>query len=91
LQEAVIKYIVTVFSVIVFVILYVFQNVGVMKIKIECRKDAEAEKRLIIKNDKLRYEIERYKNMEVIERYASERGMRKITPYDFETIIIKDK
>ena len=79
-----------VFSVIVFVILYVFQNVGVMKMKIECRKAAETEKRLIIKNDKLKYEIERYKNYEVIERYAGQNGMRYITPYDFETIIIKE-
>lgn len=76
---------------IIFVILYVFQNVEVMKMKIECGKAADVERGLIIKNDKLRYEIERYKNIDLIERYAKQSGMRHITPYDFETIVIKDR
>ncbi len=58
--------------------------------KLECRKAAETEKKLIIRNDRLRYGIERYKNIGVIERYAGQNGMRHITPYDFETITVKD-
>jgi hypothetical protein len=68
----------------------VFQNVEVMKMKMECRKAAEVEKRLIIKNDKLRYEIERCKNIDLIDRYAEQNGMRYITPHDFETIMVND-
>ena len=60
-----------------------------MKMKMECRNAAEIEKQLIKKNDRYRYEIEKYKRMAFIERYAEENGMKQLTPYDFETLIIK--
>jgi hypothetical protein len=72
--------------IIIFFILYVWQNVEVMKIKIDYRKALNEERQLINKNDKLRYEIERYKRMDLVERYAAEKGMRELTPYDFVTI-----
>lgn len=59
--------------------------------KIDCRKAARIERKMIIRNDRLRYEIERFKRMDVIERYAAENGMRQIRPCDFETIILNDK
>ncbi len=57
--------------------------------KMECKKAAEIERKLIKRNDRCRYEIERFKRMEVIEKYAEKSGMKQLTPNDFETIIIK--
>lgn len=76
-------------SVVVFIIMYVWQNVGMMKLKMDISKLAQEETQLMKMNDRLRYEIERYRRMEVIERYAKQTGMREITPDDFETIYIK--
>ncbi|MFH0977542.1 MAG: hypothetical protein V1874_17320 [Spirochaetota bacterium] len=82
----IIKYFITALSVVVFVILYVWQNVEVMKIKIDYRKALKEERQLINMNDRLKYEIERYKRMDMVERYAAENGMRELTPHDFVTI-----
>jgi hypothetical protein len=68
------------------VIFHVWQNVEVMKIKLDYRKALSEETKLINKNDRIRYEIERYKRMELVEKYAAENGMRELTPYDFVTI-----
>ena len=77
-----------VFSAVLFVILYVWQNVEVMKIKMDCREASGIEKKLIKQNDLLRYRIERFKRMEIIEKYANENGMKQLEPDDFKTIII---
>lgn len=68
-----------------------WQNVEVMKIKIEYKEALKEESEFIKKNDRLRYEIERFKRMELIERSAAEMGMRELTPGDFAAIIIKEK
>jgi hypothetical protein len=82
----VIRYFIIALSVILFVILYVWQNVEVMKIRIEYRKALNEERQLVDRNDKLKYEIERYKRTDLVEKYAAEKGMRELTPYDFVTI-----
>jgi hypothetical protein len=74
---------------ILFVILYVWQNIGVMKIKMDYRKGIGIERELAKENDRLRYEIERYKITDLIERYAASRGMRELTPDDFEVIDLR--
>ena len=86
IKETVIKYFITALSVIIFVILYVWQNVEVMKIKIDYRKALKEERQLINMNDRLKYEIERFKRLDLVEKYALENGMRQLTPYDFVTI-----
>ncbi len=62
-----------------------------MKIKIEYKKALREESEYLKKNDKLRYEIERFKRMELIERSAEEMGMRELNPGDFAAIIIKER
>ena len=84
--EGIIKYIILAFSVIIFVILNVWQNVEVMKIKIEYSKALVEERKLVNKNDRLRYEIERYKRMELVERFAGSNGMKVLSHNDFITI-----
>ncbi len=54
----------------------------------ECYNAALIEKRLMKLNDIYRYKIERLKRIEIIERYAEETGMRKITPDDFEVVVV---
>ncbi len=83
------KYFLIAFVMVVFVILYVWQNIEVMKIKMEYNQSLEEEKELIKRNDRLRYEIERYKRMDLIEANAGRYGMRMITPGDFEIIVVQ--
>ena len=57
-----------------------------MRMKIDYKKLLQREKALIIKNDRLIYQIEIYNRMDVILKYVKDNGMRYITPIDFETI-----
>lgn len=72
----------------VFVILYVWQNIEVVKIEIEHRNLKSRERQLVRDNDRLLYEIERYRSMDVMEEYALKKGLRKILPKDFEVMVI---
>ncbi len=80
--EGVIKYFGIVTGVIIFVLLYVWQNVEVMKMKMAYRENAAVEKRLLMENDRLRAAIERYRRVDVAERYARLNGMRELRPSD---------
>ena len=75
--------------IMLFVILYVWQNIGVMKIKMEYQNLRRMEMEMIRKNDRLRYEIERFRRMEVVENYAQKNGMKNITPQDFDLVVYK--
>ena len=87
--EVVIKYSILLFTMIIFVILYVWQNIEMMRMKIDRHKTIQLEKQIIKRNDRLRYEIEQYKRLDYIIDYAERNRMRMITPEDFETIVIK--
>ncbi|MCP4129385.1 MAG: hypothetical protein GY754_00075 [bacterium] len=73
----------------VFLVLYVWQNVEVMRLESNYRKELSAKKDLIKENDFLLYKIEQYKRMENVERYARENGLREITPEDFDVLVSK--
>jgi len=62
-----------------------------MKVKLDYKKLTGVEKRLINENDRLIYEIERYKSMDYVVRYAAKHGMKKITPSDIESVLIKKR
>lgn len=83
------RYFLIALAMIIFVILYVWQNIEVMKIKLEYSEALEKERDLIKMNDRLRFEIEKYKTMDLIEAYAERYGLRKITPRDFEIIVVR--
>ena len=59
-----------------------------MKMKIECQNLSEKEKQLIKRNDNYRYNIEKYKRIELVEKYARNMGMVYITPKDFKVLKI---
>lgn len=90
-MEGPVKYLSIVFSIILFVILYVWQNIEVMKIKMDYRRTVRLENGLVRENDRLRYEMERYRRMDLVEAYAEKRGMKRMTPSDFEIISMKNR
>lgn len=85
------KFIGIVVFMILFVVLYIWQNVEVMKMKMDYGREAEVEAGLIRQNDRLRYEIETLRRMNVIEEYARSRGMHALTPGDIDVVDVRGK
>ncbi len=85
------RFIGIVISVIIFVVLYVWQNIEVMKMKMEYRRGVRIEKQLVKENDRLRGDIERMRRMDRIEKYAQGAGLRYLGPQDFDVINMKQK
>ncbi|MDA3899834.1 MAG: hypothetical protein PF637_04870 [Spirochaetes bacterium] len=83
-----VKYTFIVITMIFVVILYVWQNIEVMKMKMYHRKSIEYTKELVKQRDRLLYEIERYKRPEVIDNYAEVNGLRKASRGDIVRIDI---
>jgi len=73
--------------VIVFVIMYVWQNITVMKIKMGYRAALERERDYRDRNDRVRYEIEKLRRLESVERAAIQAGMRPFTPADMQVLV----
>ncbi len=83
------KYLIIALMVMLFVLAYVWQNVEIMKKKIDFRNILKEEYDLVKLNDKLKYRIETFKRMEVIEAAAYRLGMREVSYNDFIAIAIK--
>ncbi len=77
--------------VIVFAVLYVWQNISVMRVKMECRAGSRKEAELMKKNDRLLYEIERLRRIDLVERYAARNGMVRIHPGNMKTFKVDRK
>jgi hypothetical protein len=73
-----------------FVILYVWQNIEIMKIELEHKNLLNKEKQLVRDNDYLLYEIELYRRMDVIQDIARKNGLKPILPEDFDVMIIDE-
>ncbi len=71
-----------------FVVLYVWQNIEIVKIEMEYKSLAGKESQLVKEKDRVLYEIERFRRMDVVEDYARKRGMRQMLPGDFEVISV---
>ena len=83
------SYFLLVLGVLVFVMLYVWQNIEVTKLKLEYRKLLKTQEELVRQNGRALYNIERYRHPEYLERSAAAMGMKSVTPRDFETIDMK--
>lgn len=90
IEISLIKYFFLVFCMIFFVVLYVWQNISVMELKMDYRRRVKVREKLITENDRLLYEIEKNKRIDKIEQYVVSEGMVPIVPVDFRTIKIKD-
>lgn len=79
------------FLVMLFVVLYVWQNISMMKIRMECRDWVKKERELFKEHDRLLYEIERLRSIEVVEGIALRRGMVRISPLNMQVVIAAKK
>jgi len=73
-----------------FVVLYVCQNIEIVKIEMEYKSLSDKESQLVKEKDRLLYEIERFRQMDVVEDYARKRGLRQMLPEDFEVMTVHD-
>ncbi len=79
------------FLVMLFVVLYVWQNISMMKIRMECRDRVKKERELFKEHDRLLYEIERRRSIDVVEEIALGRGMKRISPLNMQVVIAAKK
>lgn len=75
---------------VVFVIFSVWQNIEVMKIRIDVGRLEKTEREIIKKNDFILYKIEKMKRIERISSRAEEKKIKKITPDDLIVLKIKN-
>ena len=73
-----------------FVILLVWQNIEIMKIKIERRNLLKRENQIVRENDQLLYEIELYRRIDAVQAFGRKSGYRPILPDDFDVMVINE-
>ncbi len=74
-----------------FVLLFVWQNIQMVQIEMEYRSLSAVEERLVGENDRLLYEIERYRRMDAVAEYARKNGLRRMLPGDFAIMAVKGR
>ena len=84
------KYFSIVLMISIFVVFYVWQNIEMMKIKMDYKRLMKSEKEVIQVNDRLRFECERLKSFRYVETDAAKKNFRHITPADLLTVKIED-
>lgn len=82
------KYFTIVFMISLFVVFYVWQNIEMMKMKMDYKKLIRTEKEIIVVNDKLKFEFERLRNFRSIEANAEKNNLKQISPDDLVVIKI---
>ena len=85
------RYVTVVLVVIVLVIMYVWQNIEVMRLKMDFRETRSSEIELIKKNDRLRYEICKMNNLDNIREYADRYGLKPLDANDVTVLKVEKK
>jgi len=85
------KYFTIVFMISIFVVFYVWQNIEMMKIKMDYKKLIRTEQEITVVNDKLKFEFERLRNFRSIEANADKSNLKAISPSDLVVIKIDDE
>lgn len=83
------KYFMIVAMMSVFVLLYVWQNIEVMRMKMEYRKLINVEHELTEENKRSLSELERLRNFRTVESAVAGRGVRRMGPQD--VLILKNE
>lgn len=78
------------FLLMFFVVAYVWQNISVMKIKMEFKEAIKKERELYKEHDMLLYEIEKRRRIDRVEEIAQKQGMKRISPYDVTVLVRKN-
>ncbi len=80
------KYFSIVLIISVFVVFYVWQNIEMMRMKMDYKKLIRTEQEMTVVNDKLKYDIERLRNFHNIEANADKKNLKHLTPADLAVI-----
>jgi len=81
------KYFSIVFMISIFVVFYVWQNIEMMRMKMDYKKLIKTEKEITVLNDKLKFEYERLRSFRYLEANAEKNNLKPIGPADL--IVIK--
>ncbi len=84
-----IKYSIVAFFMICLVLLFVWQNIEIMKLKMGMQRSLAYKEELLKEQSRLRYEIERKRRYADIEAWALSRGMSWMRNGDF--IVLENK
>lgn len=84
------KYFSIVLLISIFVVFYVWQNIEMMKMKMDYKKLIRTEKEITVVNDKLKYEYERLRSFRYIEANADTNNLKYISPADLVVIKIDE-
>lgn len=76
------KYFTIVVMMSAFVLLYVWQNIEVMRMKMDYRKLVRVEHELKEENNRLLADFERLRNFRTVESAVAGRGVRRMEPQD---------
>ncbi|MBN1534565.1 MAG: hypothetical protein JXA20_17970 [Spirochaetes bacterium] len=82
------KYLGIVLCINLVVIAYVWQNIEVMKMRIQLKETRRAHQGMMQEHDLLRYEIEKRRTMRSVGEYADAHGLRQWTPGDIRVIVV---
>jgi len=74
----------------IFVVFYVWQNIEMMRMKMDYKKLIRAEKEITEVNDKLKYEFEKLRSFYHIEANAERNNLKYISPNDLVVIKIDE-
>ena len=74
----------------IFVVFYVWQNIEMMKMKMDYKKLIKTEKEITVVNDKLKFEYERLRSFRYIEANADRNNLKYISPADLVVIKIDE-
>ena len=84
------KYFSIVLMISIFVVFYVWQNIEMMKMKMDYKKLIRTEKEITVVNDKLKFEYERLRSFRYIEASADKNNLKYISPADLVVIKIDE-
>ena len=74
----------------IFVVFYVWQNIEMMKIKMDYKKLIKTGKEVTVVNDKLKYEYEKLRSFRYIEANAEKNNLKNLSPNDLVVIKIDE-
>ncbi len=85
------KYFFIVIMMSVFIITYVWQNIEIMKMKMEYRKLTGVERELAERNDRVRYNLESLRSFRYMNSFAEKNRLKHISPEDIVTVNIESR
>lgn len=85
------KYFIIVIMMSFFIITYVWQNIEIMKMKMEYRKIINVERELSEENDRIRFNLESLRSFRYMKNFAEQNRLKQIGPDDVITINIESR